>query len=1290
MKTLIIILLMFYANFLLLGHQQEMHQHITRESFQLLKYSFPEGFTGLNEMEYYLGTAENVNTAEDPVFFNSLGALKIVAGSWFEDEYDMVYHYGTYRVPNYNNVPPWLEELIFSDQFNHDAHTTISHFWDADAGELASTHLYDTIQYEDLSYSWEFTITQNALRKIRKLISGEYESRWIYPEAIDWNDYGSCIANDFNIPSLFDLYHGNGVLEAVACLNENSSEWVQVSSPVLDFPEETRKGIVYNLLGRMCHLLQDMSVPAHAHNTSHAGIYGMYSDFLESNEIEYLQEHQYWSAMSVFIQQGEFIDPYVYDDPIFYLMYFVNQIADFFPDGINAGDEAYDSTIPDLQEAVMGLENQLEPEDLNNMNCLEMYNILIPYAIRATAGLLYWFGIESGQIEQIPLPWNVTGQVVLSDQNEIGEITIFFDKIDSSHDVTITAETDGSFSQQFLYRQSGLYNIEISKEGYYPVELTDIDISDELELGEIILFPILSLEYVQVSQDNSLAAYNNISDAVEFLQRNGGGTIYVHPGTYSGEKNRNISWLPVNTSNFTDECHIRILAFQQHEAIVDCENMGTGFIFDNYGMQHDYSDEDEISGLIIRNGVQGIRIENGRPLIQNNIIEHCTINSGLENIHGAGISCKSGAFIANNLLNYNTGNWDGNDSDYFTYGGGIYIENNTLDPAIVLNNQIINCVSQEGGAVYCTGSGPIILEGNLVKSNSLVAGQGYNISPGLCEGVCSINCSNLILKRNTIISNQKSEVNGGHALLIAGCDNVMIENNTISNNYQLKGIKLSDNNNCNLLNNIVSSNQYGIYCWFGSSPEIDYCNVWNNEISNYSGFVQAGEHCLSENPNFSNEENDNFNLEWSQNLMSCCIDRGSPLITDLDQTPSDIGSKATFWHDYHVCDLSNNGFGTRYRWVSFPVLDREIVENATDPRNILNDLTEENLSWINILSPNNQLHWTGLSWEGDIENLFSQNGYKIQVPEAAQVPISGYKLPDNTLIHLEAGEENWIGYFIEEPQGIFSAFESIWDNLISVASEDWFFVKEGVYPQERCSLIYGKMYIVRVSESCDLNFGCTNDPVIPRERTFTNGFNYSETSEYAALVIEGINDSDILEIGVFMGQECIGAASVEEFPLQILAFLPEDTREEDNVSFCFYTDDRAYKEPDEVYIRYQDTAEYLITNLILEPYEMVSVKFENDQDLPLKFSLANNYPNPFNVETYIKYTIADNGNVKLQIYNLKGQIVRNLVDELQYKGSYIMKWDGKDDYLNEVSSGLYFYRLSSDKASETQKMVLLK
>lgn len=89
--------------------------------------------------------------------------------------------------------------------------------------------------------------------------------------------------------------------------------------------------------------------------------------------------------------------------------------------------------------------------------------------------------------------------------------------------------------------------------------------------------------------------------------------------------------------------------------------------------------------------------------------------------------------------------------------------------------------------------------------------------------------------------------------------------------------------------------------------------------------------------------------------------------------------------------------------------------------------------------------------------------------------------------------------------------------------------------------------------------------------------------------------------------------------------------------------------------------------------------------------LAQNYPNPFNPVTTISYDLAQNGLIELKIYNLKGQLVKTLVNEKQSAGSHSVVWNSKDQLERQVSSGLYFYKLIVDKKTvETRKMLLLK
>jgi len=127
----------------------------------------------------------------------------------------------------------------------------------------------------------------------------------------------------------------------------------------------------------------------------------------------------------------------------------------------------------------------------------------------------------------------------------------------------------------------------------------------------------------------------------------------------------------------------------------------------------------------------------------------------------------------------------------------------------------------------------------------------------------------------------------------------------------------------------------------------------------------------------------------------------------------------------------------------------------------------------------------------------------------------------------------------------------------------------------------------------------------------------------------------------------------------------------------------------------------------LEPYVpsqdfarfMALVKAETE--VVAEYSLAQNYPNPFNPITSIQYSVISDQSlphITLKIFNLLGQEVRTLVDEVKEPGYYTVTWDGRDEFGAEAASGVYFYRLTAGGASRenggdftaTKRMLLLK
>ena len=98
---------------------------------------------------------------------------------------------------------------------------------------------------------------------------------------------------------------------------------------------------------------------------------------------------------------------------------------------------------------------------------------------------------------------------------------------------------------------------------------------------------------------------------------------------------------------------------------------------------------------------------------------------------------------------------------------------------------------------------------------------------------------------------------------------------------------------------------------------------------------------------------------------------------------------------------------------------------------------------------------------------------------------------------------------------------------------------------------------------------------------------------------------------------------------------------------------------------------------------------------PAETVLMANYPNPFNPETWIPYQIRQASQVRVSIYNQSGDLVRRLDLGLKPAGYYTRRdqalyWDGRNDWGEAVSSGVYFYHLVAGQQSEIKKMIVIR
>lgn len=100
---------------------------------------------------------------------------------------------------------------------------------------------------------------------------------------------------------------------------------------------------------------------------------------------------------------------------------------------------------------------------------------------------------------------------------------------------------------------------------------------------------------------------------------------------------------------------------------------------------------------------------------------------------------------------------------------------------------------------------------------------------------------------------------------------------------------------------------------------------------------------------------------------------------------------------------------------------------------------------------------------------------------------------------------------------------------------------------------------------------------------------------------------------------------------------------------------------------------------------------EQKSSLPKVYALSQNYPNPFNPTTTIRYAVpSPGGRVTIQIFNVRGQLVRTLVNEKKVPGYHAALWHGENNGGQSVASGVYFVRMLAPEFRATKKLVVLK
>lgn len=625
---------------------------------------------------------------------------------------------------------------------------------------------------------------------------------------------------------------------------------------------------------------------------------------------------------------------------------------------------------------------------------------------------------------------------------------------------------------------------------------------------------------------------------------------------------------------------------------------------------------------------------------------------------------------------------------------------------------ITNGMSSKGGGINCSNS-TVTVENCMIRNNTLrhtYSGgaippetKGGAIYLGEGQNTCTVKSS--IIRDNEAQEGETAYVASG-TINFDACN--LLES-TSGSNYVSLG------SNFNFWNSIVSS--ANVY-----NSSFNYCCSYNPSVT------LPGEHNIStNNPMFTNASSGDYSLLKG----SPCIGAGynadfdDPFVNGYDQNlrtmkdeTQDIGAVNFAWDRYASYSFTDDPDAN---WMCYPVVDdystisiggntytTDIMraffyQYEPDPSPMIN----VSYRWYGPNGFNTYWHYPSNPSTATVKSYL---GYKALFSQNSTMPVTGtihgYQIPYTDPVPVpEPGTENWIGYFIPETQTPQAAFGSFMDELYYIQGKDWAAAR--VKPSRVAPWIwiggprtptisYGDMVIVKkLADSVQNQFTWSRNVAVPAyQRADAENFTFTKEPSYKPIFVEVDSLSTAKELAVLINGVCYGASVVDGTIIMIQAYIESIP---DGADIQIVGWDGAKSQANQlalqVYNRDADVF-YPSASIIKEDCDFYYVKLGDGSmgtDTPAAVALSlSNYPNPFNPETTISYSLPKNGDVSLSIYNTRGQLVKTLVNESKTIGTHRIVWIGDDNHGNKVSSGIYFTRMVTEGKSLTSKMLMLK
>lgn len=487
-------------------------------------------------------------------------------------------------------------------------------------------------------------------------------------------------------------------------------------------------------------------------------------------------------------------------------------------------------------------------------------------------------------------------------------------------------------------------------------------------------------------------------------------------------------------------------------------------------------------------------------------------------------------------------------------------------------------------------------------------------------------------------------------------------------------------------------------------------------------------------PRFADAANGDFSLAWDNDGPSPCINAGYPGanndLRDPDGTLPDIGShyfphhQKTYRFDRPSTPQQNNIF-----WMSFPVVDDRTRIDEQDWNELgymfmwhmdyLPDNQIVSITW-NYPDGSGTMVNIGDNWDNSEERAIPPKGYKLKFNPGYidPVEVSGFKSDALTTPVLWRAAQNgvsfesWIGYFVPYTQRAGDAFSKVipgssgrtyLHHIHTIKTQTWSastirpeYGSAWIINPNRYTFSEGAMAVIHLLPDAPQEMYWNTTPYSSAAvvRASAENFTFAEKLDYLPIYIELDREDLPAEVGIFVNGICKGAA-VPDSSLFSLNYYYDNAKSEAEIEIAFYYEGKGKKIMQDwtVYnperMVFEKTA--LKANQIRDYAYLSFAKGADTPLFPINTELHRNFPNPFNPETKIAFTLAQAMPVTLEIYNVKGQKLKTLISNAQFAtGRHSVNWNGRDDNNRPVASGLYFSRLRTPAGNYVQKMTLMK